>query len=105
MRRPNILLMAPLLLALAGCNQMMASPGQFDAVRVRLTEDKKFRDDVYRRCVKDFASAQSVGKLIGILMATQPKAAVDLVCRRAIAAVIEKRLTYNDLANLRRMSR
>ena len=105
MRRLSLLLIVPVLAAVGGCNAMMASPAQFDAVRARLAEDKKFRDTLYRQCVKDFSSVQSFSKTMGVLLDTQPKAAVDLTCRRTIAAIVEKRLTYNDLANLARLAR
>ena len=70
-----------------------------------MTEDKAFRDKIYQQCIKDFSNIQSFGKTIGVLLNAPPKTAIDLTCRRTIAAIIEKRITYNDLANLGRLAR
>lgn len=102
----KLLVFAVLVVGLAGCNEKMPTAGQFDQLRVSLSEDKDLRQKIRSQCYKEFkAFGPSAGRVFAVVLNVKEPAAMPLTCDRIIKGIIEKRITYNDFVNLARLAR
>lgn len=106
MQTSKLLVFSALVMVLAACNGEIPTARQYDQLRVSLTDDKSFREKMRAECQKEFkALGPSAPRIFAVFLNVKDGAAMNLTCDRLIQGIIDKRLTYNDFANLMRLGR